>query len=121
MEVDLVAFAGIIVSILGVTALYFGVLSSIKERLSTLEVKIDLIWHATEGIVSDSLRHPSEPRKDILLDKMVNKTATVKELIELRGLLKSKMTKVKSPEAIATAFAIGRIDVLLWDLQKMKK
>lgn len=102
-----------------------------RERLKALEVKMELFWQAVQGSVINMLKHPTTERKDVLLDKLADKTITINELEELKDLLKCDVSKkkrevgprVESSERVpltlnrekATAFVVARIDQLLYD------
>jgi hypothetical protein len=118
MEVDVFALGGLIVSVFSVCALYFGVITGIKERLTALEVKTDLFWKAIQENMLDFMKHPSEPRKDVLLGKLLLSTITPEELVELKGMLKSGVN-MKPQESMATALTLGRIEMLLFDQKRM--
>lgn len=84
------------------------------ERLKALEVKMELFWQAVQTSVISMLKHPTAKRKDELLDKLGDQSITVKELPELKELLKCDVVS-KKKDALAAALVIARIDMLLYD------
>jgi len=93
-------------------------IGEIKERLKANEVKMELFWGAIEKQVADILKHPTEKRMDDLLDKLTTKTITLKELEDLKEILKCNVEKKgkKSGEVLAAALLIGRVEQLLYDV-----
>lgn len=91
-----------------------------KERLKALEVKIELWWNAIQTQVITMLKHPYARRRDSLLDKLADKTITLKQLEELKDLLKYD-AQSKKKEALAAVLAIARIEQLSYDMQRMAK
>lgn len=86
------------------------------ERIKALEVKTELFWQAVQKSVINLLKHPTEKRRDILMDKLGNQTATIDELKELRVLIACE-ERIKKEEVLAAGLLIARIDALLYNLE----
>lgn len=89
-----------------------------KERLKALEVKMELWWGAIQNQVINMLKHPHAQRRDMLLDKLADKTITLRELEELKETLKCNALN-KKKEAFAAALVIARIEQLTYDFQRV--
>lgn len=87
------------------------------ERVAKMEVKMDLFWNAIGQYTTKMLKHPVTPRLDGLLDKLQDKSITLREMEELKGLLECEMQKVKKTDGkmLAIAMTIARIDGLVVD------
>jgi len=91
-------------------------LGEMSDRLKALEIKTELFWNAIEKEVIDILHHPGEVRRDELLEKLRDKTITLREMEELKcileGIVKERSSK---DEIIGAVLLIGRLDQLLYD------
>jgi hypothetical protein len=101
----------------------FGILSGIKERVASLETKMDLFWKVVEGNMSQLLKsYPTNIRKDILLDKFSKAELNLGEAEELRTIMICEMNKtqksikVQKGNIVAYVLVIGRLDQVIHDL-----
>jgi hypothetical protein len=91
-------------------------IDEICERLSASEVKNELIWGAVEKAVVDILHHPTQIEKDTLLEKLLVKDISPGELENLTDMLVcDTLDKKDSPESIAAALLLARIEQLRVD------
>lgn len=94
--------------------------SNLTQRQVANETKMELFWGALQGKVIDMLKHPTEQNLDDLMDKLDVKTITLKEMEELKALLKCKAekparTEKQKNESFLAAFLLARVDGLLYD------
>ncbi len=111
------------VTIAGVGFVYqqFAVLSHIKERLASLETKVELFWSAIESKIVTMLKSPTHLRKDELLDKLLNHSISMEEAIELSRIMSEETYgKRDGAKEIASCLMTGRLQQLIIDLEKKK-
>jgi len=89
-----------------------------SERIKALETKMELWWTAMQSTVVKMLKHPTQKRRDLLLDKLEAKTVTLDEMAELRSLLQCDASGKKKEDALVAAMAIARIDMLIYDMKR---
>lgn len=95
------------------------------ERVAKMEVKMDLFWKTVEQYTITMLKHPNTTRFDDLLDKLQEKTITLAEMDELKGLLECEFQKVSKKKTdgrgLVIAITIARINTLMVDATSMAK
>jgi hypothetical protein len=94
--------------------------SSLENRLTKSETKMELFWKSVGGVVSTIIKQPIHFEKDELMDKLTGKRDTMssKELYRLREILTDEIgefTAVKDPKAMAYALALAYIEQILFD------
>lgn len=132
-------FVSLIVSLIGIIWQYFGWIIGIRKdmgtmaldwkteygaqesRLSRVEVKMELFWNAVGDVVKNLIKQPTHLRKDVLMDKLLDKrdsNISNMELVELKTILNSELPelkKQKSSQSLAYALALAYIDQILYD------
>lgn len=108
------------VGIIGLLFQHFGVLSGIKERLTSLETKMELFWTAIQSRTIDILKSSSNPRKDALLDKLQDGCCTNNECHELFDILTAELEEKELDDGkrLAYCMVLGLINQRLFDLEK---
>ena len=93
-------------------------LAGIHDSISRMETKIDVFWKSIENMIVKQLHHPLPQfaKRDKLLDKFKDKTITIGELNQLKGMLSCTPIKKGDPEALAAVLLIARIDTILFDV-----
>ena len=90
-------------------------IADIRDRIRAIEVKTELFWNAIEKEVINILHHPSESERDILLEKLQDKTITLQEMERLKNILSDVVKKKKAKEEVISAvLLIGRLDQLIY-------
>lgn len=118
------SIVAILIAISGFIFQQFGVISGIKERLSSLETKMDLFWKGIENKVVEMLKsYPTFLEKDVLLDKMTRKELNQEEAERLRTILTGEMDKNNNDDArkIAYVLVIGRLEQIILDIKDKTK
>lgn len=106
-------------AIVGLLYQQFGVLGDIKERLTSVETKMELFWTAIQSKTIDMLKSPTNLVKDGLLDKLRNGDCTRDDCHTLYDMLIAEM-KAKKPsdgKMLAYCIVLGRINQRLFDLE----
>jgi hypothetical protein len=112
----------ICLTIIGLLFQHFFVLSGMKERLTSLEVKMDLFWKAIEGNVVKLLKsYPTYINKDILLDKFSNKELEIDDAHRLRTILIGEMENTETNNKLAYVLIIARLEQIIYELKSGKK
>ena len=83
----------ICVSVITFLFLQFGIITTIRERLASVETKVDIFWQAVGSQVKDMLKQPTHFRKDDLLERFPS--LTDEELLELRDTLVCELRERK--------------------------
>lgn len=116
------AIGAVALACLNFAYLQFAVIAGVKERLSSVETKVELFWGAIESKVVDMLKSPTNQRKDGLLDKLRDHTINMDEAMELSRILDDEVYGRKdSVKELASCLALGRLQQLICDLAKGKK
>ena len=113
----------IIIAISGFLYQQFGIISGIKERLTSLETKMDLFWKGIEQNVIGMLKnYPTNINKDVLIDKMARGELSQEEAERLRTMLVSEVANEKGGDGkkIAYILAIGRLEQIIFEIRKNK-
>lgn len=108
----------VLVSLAGILGKYYKSISSMKERLTRLETKMELFWKIVENNVGRLLKSPRQPRKDELLDKLSGNSLNREEAAELKEILEREFAKKgkRSQLSLAYILALGRLEQVLFDL-----
>jgi hypothetical protein len=96
-------------------------ISSLNDRITSQEVKTSLWWDSVKTTMIDILHHPNNPKRDILLEKMKDKTISVAELKVLKDMLKvDSLDKehIKGDERAAAGMLYAVAVSLLYDCTK---
>lgn len=94
-------------------------LDMLCEDVRELKVKNSLIWGAVEKAMVDILHHPTEIERDALLEKLGDKTITLKEMEELELMLEDAVVKKKGKtEAIAATLLLAVVKQKQYDVTK---
>jgi len=131
----LLAILSMLISIIGLLYLHFGVIMKLKDdiakvkddnskdlievnsKLDKMCVKTDLFWQIIEGKVVDVLKSfPTYLEKDILLDKLSDKSLTLSEAERLRTTLDGEM-KLTKDNQFAYILILARLEQLIYDLR----
>jgi len=83
----------IVLSIAGFLFQQFGIIGTIRERLATLETKMEIFWAGIGDQVKEMLKQPIHLRKDELLDKFPDLDDN--ELRELRNIIVCEREEVR--------------------------
>ena len=120
---DYIAIAALILTIAGFMINYFAVIAGMKERLATLETKMELFWRAIENNVIHLLKsYPTHIRKDILLDKLSCRALNLEEAYELRTILREEMKGLlNNTNTIAYVLMIARLEQRIYEMGNKKK
>ena len=95
-------------------------IDNIVERISKIEVKNEIVWSAVEQAVVNILHHPTKPKRDKLLEKLQDKSITLQEMEELKGMLTCVVIDKPSPdETIAAGLLLASINTKLFDAGKL--
>lgn len=121
MNVEIiVSICAVVLCAAGLTFQHFGVLSSIKERLTAVETKVSLFWQAVGVKVADMLKSPTNLRKDELLDKVKNGNMTMAEAIELKGILEKEFRDKDLDSGLSVAYVcmIGHLELKIYEINR---
>jgi hypothetical protein len=129
------AILSMLISIIGILYLHFGVIMKLKDdiakvkedstrdlietnsKLDKMCVKTDLFWQIIEGKVVNVLKSfPTDLGKDILLDKLIEKSLTLPEAEKLRTTLDGEMQLTKD-NLFAYVLILARLEQLIYDLR----
>jgi hypothetical protein len=129
------AILSMLISIIGILYLHFGVIMKLKDdiakvkedstrdlietnsKLDKMCVKTDLFWQIIEGKVVNVLKSfPTDLGKDILLDKLIEKSLTLPEAEKLRTTLDGEMQLTKD-NLFAYVLVLARLEQLIYDLR----
>jgi phosphoenolpyruvate carboxylase len=95
---------------------YSDKIEQLCEDMREVKVKNELIWGAVEKAMVDLLHHPTEIVRDSLLEKLRDKTITLKEMEELEKLLQEAIENKKGQtEAIAATLLLAVIQQKIYD------
>ncbi len=114
----------IFIAIFGFLFQQFGVISEMKERLVSLETKMEIFWKAIESNLGSMLKsYPSNLEKDLLLDKMMRKELTLEDAERLRTIIIGEMETNNGDEVKKIAYVLlgARIDQIIFDIKKSIK
>ncbi len=120
MHTNFIAIVALVVSVLGLLFQHLGVITDIKERLTRLETKTELFWKCIEENMVKLLKsYPTNPRKDILLDKMLHNELNLESAQELRTVLKGEMdielAESNNSNALTYVLVISRLEQIIFD------
>jgi hypothetical protein len=124
--IKILPFAAILISFAGILYTYFGVVLKLKEdignsneRLASLEVKTDLFWRCIENKAGDLLKtFPTDKEKDLLLDKLKERSLSLQEAEMLRTILDGEMGMDDSKDKFCYILLIARLEQIIHDLRK---
>jgi hypothetical protein len=86
------------------------------EDVREIKVKNNLIWEGVEKSMVELLHHPTEYERDALLEKLRDKTITLKEIDDLKIMLeKAMVVKKGEPEAMAASLLLSALHVRIHD------
>lgn len=86
------------------------------EDVREIKVKNNLIWEGVEKSMVELLHHPTEYERDALLEKLRDKTITLKEIDDLKVMLeKAMVVKKGEPEAMAASLLLSALHVRIYD------
>lgn len=120
MEIWL-AVTAIVVTIVGLLVQYFGVIAGMKERLSSLETKVDLFWKVVEDKVTQILKSPNYFDKDLLLDKMRDRSLSLKEAEALRTIMNEEISLNHSKHLLGSILIIARLEGIIAEARKKQE
>lgn len=122
MEDKYLSITAIVLTIVGLLFQHFGVLANMKERISTLETKMELFWGTVEKNVGALLKtYPTNIGKDVLIDKMIDGVLTEEEARLLKTILIGEMDNKSVEQRLPYVLVIGRLDSLLYVLKSQKE
>lgn len=114
----MLSIISLIITLIALAGQYFTTISSMKERLTKLETKIELFWKTVEKAIPKLLMAPHSPRQDELLQKLSNGKLSKTEACELKGLLEEAL-KIKNPsKVVAIALLLSRLEQIERGLDK---
>jgi hypothetical protein len=91
-------------------------LNMICEDVRELKIKEGLVWGAVEKAMVDLLHHPNEVERDVLLEKLRDKTITLAEMEVLEELLQNAIIKKKgNPESIAATLLLAVVKQKIYE------
>ena len=121
MDSQSLSIFAIVLSVCGLAFQQFGVLSKMKERITSLETKIDLFWKAIENNVVTLLKtYPTNITKDVLLDKLTNDELTLEDAQLLRTILLGEMATA-AEKKLAYVLIVARLEQKIFDLKNNNK
>jgi hypothetical protein len=117
----MLSIGALLVAAIGGSWTYFCVIVAMRERLATLETKIDVFWRLVEVELPKRLKtYPTHIEKDILLDKLTHRELTLDEAVHLRTILQSEIEGGnKENLLIAYVLVIGRLEQIIALAAKM--
>lgn len=115
-----ISVTSIMLTVIGLLFQYFKVILGLKERMATLETKINLFWSIVEREIPRLLKDPTGLTKDGLLDKFAEHHSngmTLQEMEELTGILECELKekKMTNTRRIAYALIVGRLKQLIYE------
>lgn len=111
---NLLAIVAISLTVVGFLVGWFGFVGRILQRLSKLEVKVDLFWGMVEENISTILHSPNHPTKDDLLDKLKDKTLIATEAMELKEILRIEYSEAADKtERLAYLLVLTRLEIII--------
>lgn len=122
-------YIGIFISFATLLFIYFGVVLKIKEdiakldsRLGSQEVKTDLFWRCIEYKAGELLKsYPTDKEKDLLLDKLRERSLSLQGAEILRTILDGEMGMDGSKDKFCYILLIARLEQIIHDLRKEAK
>jgi len=88
----------------------------ICEDMHEIKVKNSLIWGAVEKAMVDILHHPTEVERDLLLEKLRNKSITLQEMEILEFMLEQAIKdKRGQTESIAATLLLALVKQKIYD------
>jgi hypothetical protein len=91
--------------------------ANIPERLTKLETKTDLFWKVVEQSVGSMLKSPTHTDKDVLLDKLAERSLTINDAERLRAILRDEIQTDKE-RAIAYILILSRLEQIIYELRR---
>ena len=93
-------------------------ISNINIHLANLGTKIDLFWKCIESKAVDLLKsYPTHKEKDVLLDKLKERSLSVSDAELLRTILSEEM-KSSEKDKFCYILILGRLEQILYDLRQ---
>jgi hypothetical protein len=97
-------------------------LDLVSDKVNIIEVKNEVLWNSVEKAMIDVLHHPTEYKRDELLEKLEAKTITLSELEELKCMLTDIIKNNKnSNEVIAAVLLSARVSQIILDAKLCKE
>ena len=110
----------VFVSVGGFLWAYFIGLVQLRERLTAVETKIEVFWGVVTDNIKGLLKHPTELRKDELLDKLPKLNEF--EAVELKEILKEDLHRANDKtDKLIYALVLARTEIIIHDLKQKGK
>lgn len=118
INAEWLALGSFIVAVTGLLWQHFGVISSIKERLTSVETKMELFWNPLMEYMSKALHHPTQLKRDKFIDNF--EKLSLEELTEMKMDFKKELADlieqdVKDPKVLLYSLFLARIDQKIHD------
>uniref|UniRef100_A0A6M3LFC5 Uncharacterized protein n=1 Tax=viral metagenome TaxID=1070528 RepID=A0A6M3LFC5_9ZZZZ len=98
---------------------YFAFVSKTNGRLTRLESRVDVFWKVLEPHLANIIHSPTHPRRDKLVDKLVNKSLTDGEDVELKQLLRECLDDCRQDQKLAASLLLARVESITdWKFRK---
>jgi hypothetical protein len=122
MEADtlnvMIALLAIFISIVGLLTQHFTSIARLKERIATIEVKIEPFWKLVEQQLPLLLKQHSAFRKDELLDKMSIGGLVLPEAKELDNILEYELKERTMPDrTLIYVMVLGRLKQVIFEME----
>lgn len=106
----------ICLSVIGLIYQQVAIIGALRDRVMSLETKMDLFWKVIEQNVTRIIKdYPTNLKKDVLLDKMAKRELSLDEAYLLRTILHGEIDAGER-ETLAHILVLGRIEQIISDL-----
>ena len=115
-DVTIWIVAPVAISVLGLLWTYFGAILNVKERLVTLETKMELFWKPLQAFLTEAIHHPTTPSIDAKLERFDD--LSMSELYELKAEIKEDAAKLEEKTGVKALYytlLLSRIDLRIHD------
>jgi len=100
--------------IVSIALVYFGFVNKLTDRLSKVEARTELFWVVLEPHLAGIIHSPTHATRDELVEKLVKKTITNDEILDLNQLLTEITQKGKPDDKyLAAALLLARVKILI--------
>jgi hypothetical protein len=88
--------------------------ADILQRLTALETKVELWWGAVAKRAAEMLKDwPTNPSKDILIEKFIGQRLTKEEAEELRCILLEERKSARESVSLAYTILLASLDTIV--------
>lgn len=118
---DTLPVISLVISVLGLAAVYFGFVGKINDKIDKLSERVtkaetnnEIFWKVLEPHMAAIIHSPVHKDRDELVDKLVNNTITIVEADTLTCLLEKNISDNNdSTKKLASAFFLARVKSLV--------